>query len=239
LGVVTTGAITGGITGFTERFIYGGMMGEDISSNLWDSSIEGTMGIFLGGGFSAIGKVTGAASKLFNEFKGIREYIATYLKRIGTSKYAQFLRNNADEIPQQMNHWDEMIKEGEDAWMMHHKPGNIHPTGFQTSMGGKFVIPKNQEGTKFLYNMDENGLLSIVHSVPDTSHLKFGQFSRGAGEVSFHTMGELNVAQVNAVTSNYNTNIKKVIDAFESLGYLVVEHPGPMGATINPPTFLH
>jgi hypothetical protein len=237
LRMVTTGAITGGITGFTERFVYGGMTGEDIYSNLWDSGFEGAIGIFLGGGFSAIGKIAGVASKLFNEFKGVKEYIATYLKRIGTSKYAQFLRNHADDIPQQMNHWDEMMEVGEDAWMKSHKP-NIHPTGFQTSMGGKFVIPKNQEGTKFLYNMDENGLLSIVHSVLDTSHLKFGQFSRGAGEVSFHKIGNLDVVQINNVTSNYtNTNIDKILNAFKSLGYdIAVEHKGPMGATISPPT---
>ena len=239
VGVVATGAITGGITGFIDRFVYGTVMDEGIGENFWNAGFEGACGILLGGGFSAIGKIAGVASKMFNEFKGLREYLSTYLKRIGTSEYAKFLRKYAGDV-REMVHWKKMQETGEDLWMQSNKPGNIHPTGFQTTMGGKFVIPDNQLGTKFLYNFDENGLLSIVHAVPDTSHLKFGQFSQGAGEVSFHRLGNMDVVQVNTITSNYlDGSLTKTIAAFRSLGYEVVEHLGPMGNNISPPTFLH
>jgi RHS repeat-associated protein len=217
-GVIGAGAVTGFYSSFADRFIYGLFMGDGFLENLEASNNEGTFGAFVGGLFSGLGGC------LFNGFKYMRDKIATIIRQTGTSKYAEYLRKNINAAQKQMEGWIDYIADP-DKWMKARKPDNIYPKGFQTSIGNRFVISKAKEGNRYLYNIDDNGLVSIVKAVKDTSHLKLGQYSKAAGEVAFHD----GLVVISDYTGHGMRNIDLATEAFQAMGYSVIKSTGSLG----------
>ena len=99
----------------------------------------------------------------------------------------------------------------------------IRPRNHQISAGGKFEILPQDWGMRYLYNIDEVGLLSVAKDVPRLpGHIYFGRYSKGAGEVCF--FGKHDVC-LNNKTEQGARNLTLAIDAFTSLGYVVHFRP--------------
>lgn len=97
-----------------------------------------------------------------------------------------------------------------------------NPSEHQISAGGLFEIPVNLFGRRFLYNVDEAGVGSIVRNPNEgtpgrTGHPFFGETSKAAGEVIFQGRRAI----INDSTGRGTRNLTLAQRFFESLGYEV------------------
>jgi hypothetical protein len=88
--------------------------------------------------------------------------------------------------------------------------------------GAKFDILPQNLGIRYLYNIDQHGLLEIAKDVPRLpGHIYFGRYSKAAGEVCF--FGD--DICLNNKTEQGKSDLTLAIDAFTSLGYVVHLRP--------------
>jgi hypothetical protein len=98
----------------------------------------------------------------------------------------------------------------------------IRPRNHQISAGDKFKILPQDWGLRYLYNIDQLGLLAVAKDVPCLpGHIFFGRYSKAAGEVSFFG-GDV---CLNNKTEQGKRDLTLAIDAFTSLGYVVHLRP--------------